>query len=139
MKVRQAMMRDLHVVRPDQTIENAARTMSNFDLGILLVAVGDRLVGIVTPRDMAVRATSRGKGPDTLIRDIMSSDVNYCFKDEDRAVVARSIAPQQIRSVPVVTRDRRLVGVLSLGDLAPRCCQSGEQTVGGHTQNQRRA
>ena len=132
MKVRQAMMRDLEVVRPDQTIENAARTMSDFDVGIFLVAVGDRLVGIVTPRDMAVRATSRGKRPDTLIRDIMSSDVIYCFEDED-TVVACSITHQQIRSVPVVNGDRRLVGVLSLGDLAPRGCQSGEQTVGSHT------
>jgi CBS domain-containing protein len=119
MKVCQAMMRDLHVVRPDQTIENAARIMSDFDVGMLPVAVGDRLVGIVTPRDMAVRATSRGKGPDTLVQDIMSADVIYCFEDEDTAHVARSIAHQEIRRVPVVSRDRRLVGVLSLGDLAP--------------------
>jgi CBS domain-containing protein len=138
MKVRQAMARDLYVVRPDQTIENAARIMFDFDVGMLPVAVGDRLVGIVTPHDMAIRATSHGKGPDTLVRDIMSLEVTYCFDDEDTAHVARSIAHQRIRKIPVVNRARHLVGVLSLDDLAPRCCQSGEQTVGGHSQDQRR-
>jgi CBS domain-containing protein len=139
MKVRQAMMRDLCIVRPDQTIENAARIMSDFDVGMLPVVEGDKLVGVITPRDMAVRATSRGKGPDALVRDIMSPEVFYCFEDEDTAYAARSMAHQQIRRVPVVNRDRRLVGVLSLGDLAPQCCQSGESTVGGHSQDQRRA
>jgi CBS domain-containing protein len=117
MKVHEAMGRDVHVVRPGETIRNAAVIMSDFDIGMLPVTEGDRLVGVITDRDMTIRAISRGKGPDTLVRDVMSAEVDYCFEDEDTDHAARTMAHQQVRRLPVVSRDRRLVGILSLGDL----------------------
>jgi len=117
MKVHEAMGRDVHIVRPGETIRKAAIIMSDFDIGMLPVAEGDRLVGVITDRDMAIRAISCGKGPDTLVRDVMSVEVDYCFEDEDTDHAARTMALQQIRRLPVVNRDRRLVGILSLGDL----------------------
>jgi CBS domain-containing protein len=73
---------------------------------------------MITDRDIAVRAVAQGKGPDTPVREVMTTDVKYCFDDEDTDQVARNMGDQQIRRLPVVNRDRRLVGILSLGDLA---------------------
>lgn len=118
MRVRDAMSRDVRLARPDQTIEQAARTMSEIDAGILPVSEGDRMVGMITDRDIAIRAVARGKGPTTPVREVMTQEVRYCFDDEDTDDVARNMADQQIRRLPVVSRDKRLVGILSLGDLA---------------------
>ncbi len=78
----------------------------------------DRLVGMITDRDIAIRAVAEGKGPDTSVREVMTQDVKYCFEDEDTDDVVRNMADQQVRRLPVVNRDKRLVGILSLGDLA---------------------
>jgi CBS domain-containing protein len=118
MRVAEAMTRDVRIARPDQSIQDAARLMSDVDAGVVPVGENDRLVGMVTDRDIAIRAVAQGKGPGTPVRDVMSSDVKYCFEDDDTAQVARNMADQQIRRLPVVNRDKRLVGILSLGDLA---------------------
>jgi CBS domain-containing protein len=112
------MTRDVRVANPDQTIQDAAKMMSDVDAGVLPVGENDRLVGMITDRDIAVRAVAQGKGPDTPVREVMTADVKYCFDDEDTDQVARNMGDQQIRRLPVVNRDRRLVGILSLGDLA---------------------
>jgi len=80
----------------------------------------DRLVGMITDRDIAVRGIAEGKGPDTPIRDVMTPDVRYCYEDEDTEHVAQNMGEQQIRRIPVLNRDKRLIGILSLGDLATR-------------------
>ena len=88
------------------------------DAGVLPVGENDRLVGMVTDCDIAVRAVAQGKGPDTKVREVMTPDVQYCFEDEDLEEVARRMGGQQVRRLAVMSRDKRLVGILSLGDVA---------------------
>lgn len=118
MKVREAMTRDVCIASPDLSIREAALMMAQIDAGILPVGEEDRLVGMLSDRDIAVRAVARGKGPETPIREIMTADIKYCFEDEETDHVAENMSEQQIRRIPVMNRDKRLVGILSLGDLA---------------------
>jgi CBS domain-containing protein len=118
MRVSEAMTRDVCVARPDHTIEDVARMMLAIDAGLLPVGDDDHLVGMITDRDIAVRAIAEGKGPKTPVSEVMTRDVKYCFEDEDTAHVARNMGELQVRRLPVVNRDKRLVGILSLADLA---------------------
>ncbi len=118
MKVSEAMTRDVRVASPNQTIQDAARLMAEVDTGVLPVGENDRLVGMITDRDIAVRGVAEGKGPQTSIREVMTEHVHYCFEDEDTDEVAQKMADSQVRRLPVLNRDKRLVGILSLGDLA---------------------
>jgi CBS domain-containing protein len=118
MKIREAMTRDVRMVRPDQTIREAAHLMAELDIGALPVEDSDRLVGMITDRDIAVRAVAEGHGADTMVRDVMSAEVKYCFDDQSVEEVTRNMGEQRLRRLPVVDRNKRLVGILSLGDLA---------------------
>jgi CBS domain-containing protein len=118
MKVSEAMTRDVVLVRPDQSICEAACLMEDCDIGSLPVAEGERLVGMITDRDIAVRAVAQGLPPDTPVRDAMSREVLYCFDDEEVPSVAKNMSDIQVRRLPVVNRDKKLVGILSIGDLA---------------------
>jgi CBS domain-containing protein len=114
------MKRDVYVARPDHSIEDAARVMLAIDVGILPVEQEDRLVGMISDRDIAVRAVAEGKGGRTPIGEVMTRDVKYCFEDDDTAAVELNMGEQQVRRLPVLNRDKRLVGILSLSDLAQR-------------------
>ena len=92
--------------------------MLDTDAGVLPVAENHRLVGMITDRDIAVRAVAQGKGPQTSVKEVMTSDVKYCFEDADTDQVALDMARQRVRRLPVVNRNKRLVGILSLGDVA---------------------
>ena len=118
MRVSEAMTRDVRVTLPEQTIQDAAKMMGDMDAGVLPVREGDRLVGMITDRDIAVRAVALGKGPQTPVREVMSPEVMYCFEDDDTDAVARNMADIKVRRLPVVNRDKRLVGIIALGDLA---------------------
>jgi CBS domain-containing protein len=118
MRVADAMSRDVHLASPDESIIDAARMMADCDCGVLPVGENDRLVGMITDRDIVVRALAEGKDGDTPIRDVMSRDVKYCFEDDDVGEVAHNMGDLQIRRLPVVNRDKRLIGILSLGDIA---------------------
>jgi len=118
MKVSDAMSRDVQVASPTQSIRNAAQIMAKIDAGALPVGENDKLVGMITDRDIAIRAVAEGKSPTTKVRDIMSEEVLYCFDDQDLDEVARNMSEMKIRRLPVVNRDKRLVGIISLGDLA---------------------
>jgi|SRR5688572_3794041 CBS domain-containing protein len=119
MKVSEAMTHDVRIANPGETIRQAARMMAEIDAGALPVSENDRLVGMITDRDIAVRAVAVGKSPDTPIRDVMSSeDVCYCFDDQDIGEVAANMGDIKVRRLPVVDRNKRLVGILSLGDIA---------------------
>jgi CBS domain-containing protein len=118
MLVREAMTRDVHTVSPDQSIQEAARLMLQIDAGALPVGEDDKLVGMVTDRDIAVRGVAGGKPPTAPVREIMSQEIRYCFEDEDLNQVSRNMADQQVRRLPVVDRNKRLVGILALADLA---------------------
>jgi CBS domain-containing protein len=118
MRVAEAMTRDVRIASPEQSIRDAASLMAKADFGAIPVGENDRLVGMITDRDIAVRAVAAGKGPDTPVREVMSQDVKYCFDDEDLEHVAKNMAEIRVRRLPVVTRDKRLVGIVSLGDIA---------------------
>jgi len=118
MRVAEIMTRDVRLIEPTQTIRDAAQLMAELDAGIMPVREGDRLVGMITDRDIAVRAVAQGRGPDTSVREVMTDEVKYCFEDDDTAAVERNMADLQVRRLPVLNRDKRLVGILSLGDLA---------------------
>jgi CBS domain-containing protein len=118
MKVSEVMTQDVRLIEPTQTLRDAAQLMAELDAGILPVREGDRLVGMITDRDIAVRAVAQGRGPDTPIREAMTDEVLYCFEDDDTAKVERNMADIKVRRLPVLNRDKRLVGIVSLGDLA---------------------
>lgn len=113
------MRRDVHLASPDDTVQQAARQMREEDTGALPVGEGDRLVGMVTDRDVAVRLAAEGRDPArTKVRDVMSPEVRYVFEDEDLEHVADNMAEQQVRRLPVMNRQKRLVGVVSIADIA---------------------
>ena len=118
MQVREAMTPDVQLVHPGQTIYEAARLMADGDIGALPVADNDRLVGVITDRDIAVRGVAGGLGPDTKIADLMSHKVMYCFDDDELDDVANNMGRIQVRRLPVVNRNKRLVGIVSVGDVA---------------------
>lgn len=126
MRVSEAMSRDVRLASPDQTIRDVAKIMDDIDAGSVPVSENDRLVGMITDRDIAVRAVAAGKGPDTPVREVMSQEVKYCYDDEDLDHVAKNMGDIRVRRLPVVNRDKRLVGIVSLGDLALK----GEKSVG---------
>jgi CBS domain-containing protein len=118
MKISDCMTRNVRLVSPQQTIQEAARMMAEMDAGVLPVGDNDRLVGMITDRDIAIRAVCAGKGPDTKVEDAMTREVKYCFEDEDVDHVARNMGDLQVRRLPVMNRDKRLVGIVTLGDIA---------------------
>jgi len=118
MRVADVMTRSVFIVNPDETIQEAAMAMAGIDAGILPVANDDRLVGMITDRDIAVRGVAEGKGPDTKVHDVMTKDIRYCFDDQDIEDVIHNMGDIQVRRLPVVSRDKRLVGILSLADIA---------------------
>ena len=118
MKVGKCMSRDVQLATPTQTIREAARMMAEIDAGSLPVQEDDRLVGMITDRDIAVRAVAEGKSPDTPVRDVMTREVLYCFDDQEVKEIARNMGDVKVRRLPVVNRDKRLVGIISVGDLA---------------------
>ena len=118
MQVSEAMSSDVKIANPNQSIRDAARLMAEIDAGILPVGENDKLVGVITDRDIAIRAVGADKGPATPIREIMSSDVKYCFEDDDLDDIAQNMADIKVRRLPVLNSEKRLVGILSLGDMA---------------------
>jgi CBS domain-containing protein len=116
MKISNVMSRDVQLVNPDGTLREAALLMKNIDAGVLPVTENDKLVGMITDRDIAIRGIAEGKGPNTKVRDAMSYEVKYCFEDEDVVHVAENMA--ELRRLPVMNRDKRLVGIVALADLA---------------------
>jgi len=118
MKVSDCMSTDVRIASPAWSICDAARAMKEIDSGFLPVGENDRLVGMLTDRDIAIRAVAEHKGPDTEVREVMSGEVIYCFDDEELDSVATKMSDRKIRRLPVLNRDKRLVGVVSLGDLS---------------------
>ena len=129
MKIAECMTADVEIVTPDQPIQEAAQFMLRADAGAMPVGDGDRLVGMVTDRDIAVRGVAAGRGPDTPVRDVMTEEVIYCFDDDEVEEVALKMSDAQVRRFPVLSRqDNRLVGIVSLADLS-RSEQAGAATV----------
>lgn len=120
MQISECMTRNVEVANPDDSIQHAAQIMDRIDAGVLPVGQDDRLVGMITDRDIAIRAVAKGRECDTPVREAMSSQVMYCYADDDAEDVLENMGDQQLRRMPVVDRDKRLVGIVSIGDLAKR-------------------
>ena len=119
MIISEVMTRDVRIVSPDDTLESAARLMEEQDFGSLPVAENDRLVGMLTDRDIAIRAVARGLIPrESTVREVMSAEVKYVYDDESVRDVAIVMGDLHVRRLPVLDRHKRLVGIVSLGDLA---------------------
>jgi len=117
MRVSDAMTSAVRITTPQNTIAEAARMMGEIDAGVLPVGDGERLVGMITDRDIAVRGVAEGCGPSARVGDIMSREVKYCFDDAETDQVLDNMARIQVRRMPVVDHDKRLVGIVSLADL----------------------
>src|SRR5215210_7159469 len=102
MKVSEAMTREVQVANPNESVQQAARMMASLDAGVLPVGENDRLVGMITDRDIAIRGVAEGKGPEARVRDVMTEDVKYCFDDQDVEDVTRNMGDIQVRRLPVV-------------------------------------
>ena len=129
MQIRDVMTTDVKTLSPDQSIREAAALMADIDSGALLVNDQDRLIGMITDRDIAIRAVAKGLDCDTPIREVMSNTIRYCFDDESVQNVAQNMAENEMRRMPVLNREKRLVGVVSLGNIASCHSQKTSDTV----------
>ena len=118
MKISECMTRDVRIADPEMSLKDAAQLMGGCDAGALPVGENDRLVGMLTDRDIAIRGVAQGRGPDAKVREAMSQEVRWCYEDDDIEEVLSTMADEQIRRMPVLSREKRLVGIISLGDLA---------------------
>lgn len=134
MRVSEAMTRQVRVATPGQSIRDVAKIMDEINAGSMPVGENDRLVGMITDRDIAIRAVAQGKGPETPVREVMSREkVLYCYDDEDLDHVAENMSEHQVRRLPVVNRDKRLVGIVSFGDVAQKETRSAGKAAKGLT------
>jgi CBS domain-containing protein len=118
-QLKEIMTQDVETIRPDSKLQDAASKMKSLDVGSLPVCDGRRLVGILTDRDITVRAVADGRDPaDTKVSDMMTSEMIYCFEDQSLEDAARLMQEHQIRRLPIVDRKQQLVGIVSLGDVA---------------------
>lgn len=126
MKVSECMTTDVKIADPSRSIQDAAKLMDKNDCGSLPVGEGDRLVGMITDRDIVIRAVAAGLPPDTPIREVMTKEVKYCFENDEIDDVAENMGDIQMRRLPVLNSKKRIVGIVSIGDLA----RSDEQCAG---------
>jgi len=135
MRVKDVMTSGVECTRPDASLQEAARKMRDLDVGPLPVCGdSDRLVGMITDRDIAVRAVADGRDPKAArVRDVMTPDVAYCFEDQDVTEAARLMEDNQVRRLVVLNRDKRLVGIVSMGDLAVK---TGDRRLSGEALEQ---
>jgi len=121
MRVAEIMTKDVQTISPSDTIQKAAAAMDNLNVGALPVCDGDHLRGVITDRDITVRATAAGYAPgECKVSDVMTAEVDYVFEDDDVESAANKMKERQIRRLPVINHAKRLVGFVSLGDLATK-------------------
>ncbi len=118
MQIQEIMTPKVRIADPNMTIRDAARFMRADNVGALPVGENDRLIGMITDRDIVVRAVAEQRSPgNTTVREVMSEGICYCFEDDDAEGAARVMAKHQVRRLPVLNRKKRLVGVIALADL----------------------
>jgi CBS domain-containing protein len=117
-QLKDLMSRDVKVINPDMTIGEAAQKMRDGDFGMLPVGEDDRMIGTISDRDIAIRAIAEGKDSDTKVRDVMSEGIAWAYEDDSVEKAANIMSERQVRRLPVVNRDKRLVGIVALGDFA---------------------
>jgi CBS domain-containing protein len=118
MQIREIMTHEVDIADPNMTINAVAKRMRDDNIGALPVGENDRLIGMVTDRDIVMRAVAEKRSSrNTLVREVMSKGICYCFDDDDAEGAAQIMAKHQVRRLPVLNRDKRLVGVIALADL----------------------
>jgi CBS domain-containing protein len=117
-RLKDVMSRDVKLVAPETTIREAAQQMRDGDFGMLPVAENDRMIGAISDRDIAIRAIADDKGPATTVREVMSEGICWAYEDDSIEQAATIMSERQVRRLPIVNRDKRLVGIVSLGDFA---------------------
>jgi CBS domain-containing protein len=127
MKISEVMTHDVRMCGPDDTLAAAAKLMAELDAGVLPVANSEKMIGMVTDRDIVIRGLAEGLGPNAKVSEVMTEDVKYCYDDDDCAEVAKNMGEIQVRRLPVLNRQKRLVGIVSIGDLAVTMKPHGEQ------------
>src|SRR4029453_11025746 len=118
MKISDAMTPEVQLCTPDDTLKDAAQAMAALGVGLLPVTDNDRLVGMISDRDIAIRGIGMGRGPEGRVGDVMTADVKYCYDDQDLEEVSANMGNIQVRRLPVLNRNKRLVGIIALGDIA---------------------
>jgi len=117
-QLKELMSRDVKVISPDMTIGEAAKKMRDGDFGMMPVGENDRMIGSISDRDIAIRAVAEGKDADTKVRDVMSTGIAWAYEDDSVEQAVAVMSKHQVRRLPVVNRDKRLVGIVALGDFA---------------------
>lgn len=121
MKLKEIMSKQVEVLTPDATLRDCAKKMKELDVGAIPVGENDRLRGIVTDRDIIVKAVAEGMDPErACVRDAMTSPIDYCFEDDEVQSAVQHMKEKQIRRVVVLNKNKRLVGMVSLGDIAAK-------------------
>ena len=118
MKVSEVMTREVQTIRPDQPVQEAASFMLSSDAGSIPVTEGDRLIGMITDRDIAVRGVAKGYGPETPVRELMTGDIICARIDDNIEDVATKMSEARVRRLPVIDNEEKLCGIVSLGDLS---------------------
>jgi CBS domain-containing protein len=118
MKVSDAMTPEVQLCTPDDTLRDAAQAMAALGVGLLPVTDNSRLVGMISDRDIAIRGIGMGRGPEGRVGDVMTADVKYCYDDQDLDEVSANMGEIQVRRLPVLNRNKQLVGIIALGDIA---------------------
>ena len=116
--IAELMTADVEVVSPEETLRDAARAMADLDVGSLPVCDGRKLIGMITDRDITIRAVAEGKSSDTPVSEVMTDDVIWCTDTDSVDEVLQQMSDAQVRRIPVVDRDLQLVGIVALGDIA---------------------
>jgi CBS domain-containing protein len=118
MKVSDVMTPEVQLCTPDDTLKGAAQAMAALGVGLLPVTDNDRLVGMISDRDIAIRGIGMGRGPEGRVGDVMTAEVKYCYDDQDLDEVSANMGEIQVRRLPVLNRNKQLVGIIALGDIA---------------------
>ena len=117
-QLKELMSRNVKVISPEMTIGDAARKMRDGDFGMLPVGEDDRMIGTISDRDIAIRAVAEGKDAGTKVREVMSEGIAWAYEDDSVEQAAMIMSEHQVRRLPVMNRDKRLVGIVALGDFA---------------------
>ena len=117
-QLKNLMSRDVKVISPDMSIQEAARGMRDGGFGMLPVGADDRMIGTISDRDITIGAVAEGKNAGTKVRDVMSEGVAWAYEDDSVEEAAKIMSERQVRRLPVVDRNKRLVGIVALGDFA---------------------
>ena len=125
-QLKDVMTPDVVVISPDSTIAEAAKQMRDGDFGLLPVGENDRMIGAISDRDIVIRAVAEGLDGSTTVREVMTEGIRWCFEDQSIDEAATLMSEHQIRRLPIINREKRLVGIVALGDLAANTESSGQ-------------